>query len=83
MNRRSFFKTICGGIAAVYAVFAPSKAMSEVAKLDPSLMGNIDLENALIDFELWQINRRVYPAVIIHENGSIEKVPWQDLYKKT
>lgn len=28
MNRRSFFKTICGGIAGVYAALAPSKKIT-------------------------------------------------------
>lgn len=46
MNRRSFIKMITGVVGGIVAAFVPGKvkaAVSEVAKLDPSLVGKIDI----------------------------------------
>ena len=96
MNRRSFFKVITGMCAGVVAVFAPNRISASTVvsqkpdemiykKIDPLTYDGVAKEHIgtefMIDFEMWQINRKLYPAVIIHKDGTIEKVPWRDLYK--
>jgi SpoVK/Ycf46/Vps4 family AAA+-type ATPase len=88
MNRRSFFKIVSG---FVVGAFVPGK---EKAKEKPLTATEIlrrrdefdrqamrELARKKREFEIWQIDRRLYPAYMIHEDGTTEMIPWQDLYK--
>lgn len=90
MNRRSFLKSV--GATIIGLGFLPQTkkclTVADIRRLRDLLKKNNEPTFNINGEEYYMFGSRDgfvyedYPPLLYHEDGSIEKIPWQDFYKQ-